>query len=328
MFCHKDRTAVLIGKDWSVIGLDLQSHIYDLLFIEADKRPEHRHGADLIGSRKTVNGLAGHLSDTLSCYQRHTFIFSCKLFCNFHHIPAHDNGQLLVGAFVINIKLYIRKVYDMKPYRPRIPGHQFRQIDHFLFCSLAGIRRRMKINSINGHASLCDHVTCHRTVNSSWKQEHGSSVGSQRHSSRAWYIFWIEIDLIPDLYVHSYLRIVNIYFHIGAGVQDHTAQLAADLHGLHRIAFLISSGIHFKSQGFLSVDFFHIIRHVFGKLFKSLILQDYCGTDAVYAEDPLHGLYSLLIVKVILRIYKDTSHLFHHFERPFHIPKLVFDLLY
>ena len=38
------------------------------------------------------------------------------------------------------------------------------QIDYFLFCTVAGVWRRMEIGCLDGNAAFCDHVSCHRAV--------------------------------------------------------------------------------------------------------------------------------------------------------------------
>ena len=43
-----------------------------------------------------------------------------------HHIAAHDDGQLLMRALIIDIELDIRKIHDMKMDWSRIPRYQLR----------------------------------------------------------------------------------------------------------------------------------------------------------------------------------------------------------
>ena len=50
VFCHKNGTAVLIGKDAGLIGIDLLSQVHDLLLVKADHRPVDRKSADLVRS--------------------------------------------------------------------------------------------------------------------------------------------------------------------------------------------------------------------------------------------------------------------------------------
>ena len=65
-------------------------NIDDLLFVETDQRTEDRHGADFVGNGEGMHRLACHLSDTLSGDQAKAFVLTCKRFCDFHHITAHD----------------------------------------------------------------------------------------------------------------------------------------------------------------------------------------------------------------------------------------------
>ena len=213
-----------------------------------------------------------------------------------HHIPAHDNRQFFVGTFFINIKLDICKIYHMELNRPRINGNKFCQIHNLFFCPLTCIRRGMEIYRFNLHASLRDHISCHRAVDSAGEKKHCASVCSHRHAPRTGNNLGIQIDFLADFHIQTYIRIVNVYFHIRKRVQHGLTQSAVDLHGIHGIPFVGASCFHFKSTVSFRVHLTHIGNHVLFQLFYFLYFFSYNRADAHNTEDAGNMLHSLLIV--------------------------------
>ena len=165
MFCHKDRTAVFVWLYGCLIRVNLQRNIHNFLFVESYHRTEYRHRTYFICCSKTLHGLASHLTDALSCDQSQAALLFSDAFRNLHHIPAHNDRQLIVWALIIDIQLNIRKVNHIQIDRSAVSCHQFCQIHNFLFCTFAGIWRCMEINSVNLYATFCDHISGYRRVN-------------------------------------------------------------------------------------------------------------------------------------------------------------------
>ena len=63
-----------------------------------------------IGHSKGLHGLACHLPDTLSGNHTQTFSLFGKMLCNFHHIAAHDNRQLLMRALLVDVELDVCEI--------------------------------------------------------------------------------------------------------------------------------------------------------------------------------------------------------------------------
>ncbi len=164
MLCHKDRTAVLIRQDRGFICADLLGNIHDLHLIKADQRAEHRKRTYFIRYRKRLYRLGCHLSDTLSGDQSETFILLRDLLGDHHHITAHDDRKLLMRTFFINIKLDIRKIDGMQIDRSCITGYLSCQIHNLLLRTVRGIRRCMEVHRINLNATLGDHITGNRRI--------------------------------------------------------------------------------------------------------------------------------------------------------------------
>ena len=101
-----------------------------------------------------------HLSDTLSRDKAETAVFLSQLLRNLHHIPAHDNRQFLMRAFIIDIKLDISKIHYMELDWSRVSGYELRQVYHLLFGSLTCIRRSMEVSGFYRHPPLRNHISC------------------------------------------------------------------------------------------------------------------------------------------------------------------------
>ena len=169
MLGNKNRTAVLIRQNGGLIGINLFCDGDDILLVHGNKRPVYRHMADFVGHSQRLHRLAGHLTDAFSRDQTQTLSLICKMLCNFHHITAHDDGQVLMRTFLVDMKLDIRKIHNVQLNGSRILRHLLRQVNDLLFCPLAGVRRCVKIGGLDGHSPLGDHIARYRTVNSAGK---------------------------------------------------------------------------------------------------------------------------------------------------------------
>ena len=89
-----------------------------------------------------------------------------------------------------------------------------RQVYYLLFCTLARIRRCMEVGCIQLDASLADHITCHRAVDSAGEQQHRLSICANRHSARSRNNLRVNKDLsaLAKLHVNHDLRMMHIDF--------------------------------------------------------------------------------------------------------------------
>ena len=69
MFCHKDGTAVLKGKDGGLEGIDFLGYRNNFLFVKANQGAIYRQLAYFVGSHQGTHGLGSYLTDTLTCNQ-------------------------------------------------------------------------------------------------------------------------------------------------------------------------------------------------------------------------------------------------------------------
>ena len=167
MFCNKDRTAVFKWLNGCLKCSDLLCNIYDFLFIHTDTWSEYWHITYFICDCKVMDRLACYLSDTFTSDQCKASTFICKMFCDLHHITAHDDRKLLMRALFINIQLDICKVDHMQFDWSGIFCNDLRKIYNLLFCSLACVWWCMEICCIDVYSTFCDHISCNWTVDSS-----------------------------------------------------------------------------------------------------------------------------------------------------------------
>ena len=116
MLCHKDRTAVLKRLDRCLISIDLlwKSSMISCLSKPISGRNTGIVQTSLVAARLCI-GLARHLPDTLTGDQvpGHPVSFA-KCSAILHHIPTHNDGQLVVRTLIVDIQLNIGKVDDMQ----------------------------------------------------------------------------------------------------------------------------------------------------------------------------------------------------------------------
>ena len=146
-----------------------------------------------------MHRLTGNLSDTFSCNKRKTIILISKMFCNLHHITAHNDRKLIMWTLLIDCHLNICKVNDMQSDRSCILCNLFCKIYYFLFRSLTCIWRCMEVSCVNAYTPLGNHVTSYRAVNTTGKKKHCSSVCTNRHSTRSRNLSGINVNLITNL---------------------------------------------------------------------------------------------------------------------------------
>ena len=117
-------------------------------------------------------------------------------------------------ALLINIKLDICKINHMEIDRAGITCYQISQVNYLLLCSLTGVWRRMEINSVDLNTSLCDHITCNRAVNTTGKQQHCLTIGTDRHTTRSRDHQGEQVYLLTDLHTKENIRMMYIYLHL------------------------------------------------------------------------------------------------------------------
>ena len=184
-----------------------------------------------------------------------------------------------MGALIVYIHLNISKIHHMETDLSRVITDQLRQIHHLLFRPLAGIRRRMKINGLDAHASLRHHITSYRTVYTARQQKHCLSTGSHGHSPWSFDAAHIHISPVADLNIYGNLRLMHVHFGAWHMVDDIRPGLPADLRARHHIILITSLGKYFEGKLPVSQFFLHMIHQFFAHSLKGLVLYQHHRTD-------------------------------------------------
>ena len=237
------------------------------------------------------------------------------MLCNPHHITAHDDRQFIMWAFFIDIKLDIGKVDYMQLDRSCIFGNLLCKIHYLLFGPLAGVRRCMEIGCLQSDATFGDHITCNRTVDSTGKQKHRGSVGSDRHSTRSRNDLRIDIDLFSDFYVKQYIRMMDVYTDLRECIQDGFPKVIVDLHRFLWIGFFCTAGFHFKCDVLIRIYFIHICDHIFFQFFKSFILYADNRADPDDSEYSLQSFYYFVPIIISVTVHINSSLCFISMEQ-------------
>ena len=275
-----------------------------------------------------MHRLGSHLPNTLTGDQAQTFRIFRNLLCDAHHVPAHDDRQFIVRAFVIDIQLDVREINDMQIDRPRISSHLRCQIHHLLFRTLAGIRRCMEIYRINLNAPLRDHPARHRGIDTAGQKQHGLTACAHRHSSRSRDDLGININLIAYLHIQKDVRLMHVHMHFRICIQNHASQFHVDLHGIKRIILPGASGRHLEALILIRIHRIDIVDNRFPKLVEAFIFHIDHRTDARYAEHFLQVSHRLVIIKSRHRVHIDTPVCFTHAKLALTLLQSILDLLH
>ena len=150
-------------------------------------------------------------------------------------------------ALFIDRQLNIRKIDDMKSDRSCVSGYNPRKIHHLLLCTFTGIRRRMKISCINCDASLRDHPSRDRRIDSPGQAKHGRAIGPKRHTARARKYLRIDVDLIAKLNIHHHLRVMYINTNLSwKCIKNLFPKISVDIHRGNRILLIGPSAVNLE----------------------------------------------------------------------------------
>ena len=307
MLGDKNCAAVLIRKDGSLKCADLLGDLDDLLFVKSDQRPEYRQCAHFIGDAERCKGLGRHLADALAGDETQALSLSGQLLRDAHHIAAHDDSQFIVRALLIDIELDLGEVDIVQPDRARVSGHLARQVDDLLQRALAGIGRRVEIDRIQLHASLCDHISRDRGIDAAGQKQHCLAAYADRQSAGSRNNVGIDVDLLPDLNVQHDLGLVHIYGQIGAGHEDRLADLLVDTHGIERIFLVQSSCVNLESGLFGRIFLLHESRCRFSELLDGHDRHFLDGADAGNTEHAAERLGNFTVFIVREALHEDSS---------------------
>ncbi|MPM24340.1 hypothetical protein SDC9_70822 [bioreactor metagenome] len=170
-----------------------------------------------------------------------------NLFGKAHHKPAHDEGEILLGAVLANFLLNFGKGDDVNR-QPTAPHRQKPcQLQHLVLRLLGGIGRRDKVDHFQLHAPAGHHPRGHRRVNSAGQKAHRRAAHADGQAPRAWGGGRVDISsLFPNLHMHRQIRLVNVHGHIWEPLPQKTAHGLRNLNGIQVKQLVRPLGLHLE----------------------------------------------------------------------------------
>ena len=164
----------------------------------------------------------------------------------------------------------------------------------------------MEIHSVYLHASLGNHVACHRAVDAAGQQQHGSAVGSHRHASWSGNHQGKQVDSLAHLHMKNHIRVMDVHAHLGKRFQNHLSHVAVNLLRGHGILLIPPAGIYLEGDVLIRINLVHVLHHMFFQVLVILILNLHHGADIRNAEYPLKGLHRIVVIIVRLCLHVDA----------------------
>ena len=242
--------AVLIGQDGGFKRADVPGDADDLLLVHADNGPQHRQVRHVAADGQGIHGLTGHLAQALAGDQGPAVQVSGQGVGQAHHKPPHDQGEVVLRAIAADLLLDLGKG-DNGDIQPPAPGHQLPgQLKNLLPGLLAGIGGRGKVDHLQLHAPLGDHVAGHRRVDAAGQQAHGPAAHADGQAACGRLRRGVDIRrLLPDLYIYRQVRVVNVHRQVGEGLVQVAAYPLAQLDGGHGEGLVCPLALHLEAPG-------------------------------------------------------------------------------
>ena len=179
-----------------------------------------------------------------------------------HHIAAHDDGQLLVGALVIDIELDVGEIHHMQLDGARVagppgsPGPPPSAWPGRWYRAAHGNRPRRSSRRAWRSCNPPPGCRCRRTSSSMalplvpTGMPPGPGIITENRL-----IFWRTSTR------RSTSGLCTSTFISGKRFQNHLAQVPVDLVGAHGILLVAPAGIHLKGNVLVRIDLVHVLHH-------------------------------------------------------------------
>ena len=121
---------------------------------------------------------------------------------------------------------------------------------------------------------------------------------------------------------------MHIHGQLRKCIQDHSAELHIQLHGIQWIILSGSSCLYLKREVLVRIYVIHILYYRFSQLLKALILHMDHGTDAGNTKYCLQIIYGFIIIKIRGRFHIDSSRCTGYRKLSLASLQCISDLLY
>ena len=210
-------------------------------------------------------------------------------------------------ALLVDVELDLGEVDVVQPDRSRVSGHLAREVDDLLQRSLAGIGRRVKIDRVQLHTPLRDHVSRHRGVDAARQEQHCFAAYADRKAARTGNDVGVDVYFLPDLNVEHDLRIVDVHRQVRTGHEDRLADLLVDAHGIDRVLLVEPSRVYLECRGLVGILFLHKSGRRFAEFLYGLYRHLLDGADAGNAEHAAQRFSDFAVVVLGQALHEDPS---------------------
>ncbi len=161
------------------------------------------------------------------------------------------------------------------------------------------------MNGINLYASLGDHPSGDRAVDSARQKKGCVSVGADGHAADCGNVSDIQVSHIAYFYIQAVIRVMNIHPEIRIRLEDAVSDFLIDGGRIHWIPFIAAPGLDFKGAGQITCHF-----HSLSADGLKIILGHFkCRTDAVNSENLNNPFHTCIRILHAANKYSSVMHM-------------------
>ena len=209
-------------QDWEGIQKLARAHsyqsnrpmacMYAIALVHTDQRLQNGQAADRLSGGHGFHCLARHLAEVLTGDNGTGAGGTGNFGGNAHHEAAHDQGKVLLGAFIADFLLNMGEGDNLKGHAAAPAGQNFSQFNNLFLGLLGSIGEREKVHRDLTDAPPGNHPGRDRAVDASGEQRYRDAVGPDRQSACAVYRAEMHVGgKIPYLDVDGQFGIVNVH---------------------------------------------------------------------------------------------------------------------
>ena len=243
----EDGAAVLVGQDAGLKGVDVACRLHDLGLVHADERAQDGQILRSISALQGLDGLAGHLCQTLSGDEGFAALLLGNNVGNAHHATAHQHRKQHIRSIIPDVLLRLGVGHDEQIGAARIDAGELRQCLHLELCALRSVRRRRKMDVVQSQTALCHAVSCHGAVDAARQHVQCTAAGAHGQTALTGYFRAVNIRaVITNFYDHLKIRIMHIHLEVVVFAQQIGTQLPHQFRAGHGIGLVGAARLHLE----------------------------------------------------------------------------------
>ena len=204
--------------------------------------------------------------------------------CYAHHEAAHDEGEILLGAFVAYLLLNVGERHDLDGHSAAVAGEEPRKLHDLILGLLGGVGEGKEMHRDEPYTAAGDHIGGDRAVDAAGEERHRHAAGAYGHAARAGHRGGVDIGRkVAHLDMHGKLRVVDVHACAGERLGKLAAHILAQLYAAHGEALVAAAGLDLEA---LRAQ--HILPEVFLGQRGNGVLVLLAGGGAGHLDDAEH----------------------------------------